>query len=336
MSSFPSEFRTTLTQHLLNSLSYSASSFEGSLSSLITQIGVAAKMISAQVRRAGIIEVWGQTGETNIQGEEVQKLDQIANDILIDVLTQSGCVAALASEEEDDWIPIPAQKQGQYAVLFDPLDGSSNIEVSTSIGTIFGIYQCSAPPKETKDLLKAGREMVASGYVIYGSSTVFVYASQGRVDCFTLDPMVGEFFLSRSDLKYPQTLSMISVNDFNESYWDPWMIDLMHSYKERNQSQRQITSRHVGSLVADFHRNLIKGGLYLYPVDRHNRIGKLRLMYECNPLAFIAQCAGASDTWGEGSVLDLIPTHLHQRTGFYVGPSKEVKLIESRYIQTPS
>ena len=349
MTSFPSEFRTTLTQHLLlNSLSSpspntsstpsstSSSPFEGSLSALITQIGVAAKMISAQVRRAGIIEVWGQTGDTNIQGEEVQKLDQIANDILIDVLTQSGCVAALASEEEDDWIPIPAQKQGQYAVLFDPLDGSSNIEVSTSIGTIFGIYQCTRPPQDTQDLLKPGHKMVASGYVIYGSSTVFVYASQGRVDCFTLDPMVGEFFLSRSDLKYPQTLSMISVNDFNESYWDQWIVDLMHAYKERNQLKRQITSRHVGSLVADFHRNLIKGGLYLYPVDRHNRIGKLRLMYECNPLAFIARCAGASDTWGQGSVLDLIPTHLHQRTGFYVGPSQEITLIESRYVQSSS
>ena len=342
MTSFTSELRITLTQHLLNhlptpsfphsELSSSISTFEGSLSNLITQIGVAAKMISAQVRRAGIIEVWGQTGQTNIQGEEVQKLDQIANDILVDVLTQSGCVAALASEEEDNWISIPSQKQGRYIVLFDPLDGSSNIEVSTSIGTIFGIYYAPHPPSKVDDLLKAGRKMVASGYVIYGSSTVFVYASQGRVDCFTLDPMVGEFFLSRANLQYPQNLSMISVNGFNESYWDPWVVHLMQAYKDRNHLHRQITARHVGSLVADFHRNLIKGGLYLYPVDHHNQVGKLRLMYECNPLAFIAQTAGASDTWGQGSVLDLIPTHLHQRTGFYVGPKAEIALIESLYI----
>jgi len=324
----PRDAQITLTQHILR---HQSERFRGSLSTLITQIGVAAKVIAAQVRRAGIIEVWGQTGEVNVQGEEVQRLDEIANDTFMSVLEQSGCVAAMASEEEDDWLKVPEAIAGEYLVVFDPLDGSSNIEVSTSIGTIFGIYACSSPPQEEREVLLPGREMVGAGYVIYGSSTVFVYADQTRVDCFTLDPVVGEFLLSRPNLRMPTKLGMISVNEFNEPYWPEWMGALMAELKERNRDERVITGRHIGSLVADFHRNLIKGGAYLYPVDSHNKRGKLRLLYECNPLAFISRAAGGSDTWGAGSVLELHPTSLHQRTGFAVGVKEAIELVERHY-----
>jgi len=328
----PRDAQITLTQHILR---HQSERFRGSLSSLVTQIGVAAKVISAQVRRAGIIEVWGQTGEVNIQGEEVQRLDEIANDTFISVLEQSGCVVAMASEEEDDWLKVPEDVAGEYLVVFDPLDGSSNIEVSTSIGTIFGIYACARRPTEVGDVLRPGREMVGAGYVIYGSSTVFVYADKARVDCFTLDPVVGEFLLSRPNLRMPERLSMISVNEFNEPYWPEWMRLLLSEMRARNSEQRVITGRHVGSLVADFHRNLIKGGVYLYPVDRNNKRGKLRLLYECNPLAFISRAAGGSDTWGAGSVLELQPTDLHQRTGFAVGVTEAIECVE-RYFQAGS
>ena len=320
-------FRTTLTQHILNQR---GTRFNERLASLLTQIGVAAKMISSQVRRAGIIEVWGQTGEVNVQGEEVQKLDMIANETFIEVLKRSGCVVALASEEEDDWVAVPDIEEG-YFVAFDPLDGSSNIEVSTSIGTIFGIYHCPNKPNNTSDSLKPGREMVGAGYVIYGSSTVFVYADAQRVDCFTLDPTYGEFLLSRPDLKIPTALTTISVNEYNQPYWPEWMNQAIQELKNRNQEKRILTGRHIGSLVADFHRNLIKGGVYYYPIDRNNKRGKLRLLYECNPLAFIARAAGGSDSWGQGSVLDIQPTELHQRTGFYVGVTEGISVIESRY-----
>ena len=321
------QVRTTLTQHIL---SQRGIRFNERLASLLTQIGVAAKMISSQVRRAGIIEVWGQTGEVNVQGEEVQRLDMIANETFVEVLKRSGCVIALASEEEDTWIEVEGGNEG-YFVAFDPLDGSSNIEVSTSIGTIFGIYHCSSRPECTADLLRPGREMVGAGYVIYGSSTVFVYADQTRVDCFTLDPTYGEFLLSRPNLKFPERFTTISVNEYNESYWPSWMCEAIASLKLRNQEKRRLTGRHIGSLVADFHRNLIKGGVYYYPVDRNNKRGKLRLLYECNPLAMIARAAGGLDSWGAGSVLDLTPHKLHQRTGFYVGISEGVKVIESYF-----
>ena len=324
----PREAQITLTQHILR---HQSERFRGSLSSLVTQIGVAAKVISAQVRRAGIIEVWGQTGEVNVQGEEVQRLDEIANDTFISVLEQSGCVVAMASEEEDDWLKVPDDVAGEYLVVFDPLDGSSNIEVSTSIGTIFGIYACAERPTALGDVLRPGREMVGAGYVIYGSSTVFVYADQTRVDCFTLDPVVGEFLLSRPNLRMPERLSMISVNDFNEPYWPDWMRQLLSEMKARNSERRVITGRHIGSLVADFHRNLIKGGVYLYPVDSNNKRGKLRLLYECNPLAFISRAAGGSDTWGAGSVLELQPSDLHQRTGFAVGVTEAIECVERHF-----
>lgn len=320
------QLNTTLTQHIFHQQS---ERFQGKLSHLITHISLAAKSIASHVRRAGIIEIWGQTGEINVQGEEVQRLDEIAHNTFVDVLKRSQCVCALASEEASEWIPVDLETPGNFSVVFDPLDGSSNIEVSTSIGTIFGIYAHPQAPQQMSDILRPGREMIAAGYIIYGSSTVLVYADQERVDCFTLDPMVGEFFLSRANLKTTRDLHMISINDCNRPYWPEWVARYLSSVCAMNQDQRLVTSRHIGSLVADFHRNLIKGGVYLYPVDRYNRVGKLRLLYECNPLAFIAKTAGGRDSWGAGSVLDIQPKDLHQRSGFYVGVSSSIEAIES-------
>jgi fructose-1,6-bisphosphatase I len=326
--SYAVEFRTTLTQHVYHH--HHKTDDQRDLSALITQIGVAGKLISAQVKRAGIIEIWGNTGEINVQGEEIQKLDRIANDTMIEVLKQSGCVAAMASEEEEEWIRVPDRLAGKYIVVFDPLDGSSNIDVSMSIGTIFGIYECAQKPDSTQEILIKGEEMIAAGYVMYGSSTVFVFATKDRVDCFTLDPSAGEYFLSRSQLKMPNAINILSVNECNEPYWPDWVKPTLDQIKSKNTPEKRVvTSRHIGSLVADFHRNLIKGGLFLYPIDKHNKKGKLRLLYECNPLAFISRAAGGSDTDGHASVLRLQPKSLHDRVGFYVGSKEAIEIIES-------
>ncbi len=327
--SLAADFGRTLTQHVLENQEHHPDA-RGQLSALLTQIGVAGKLISAQVRRAGLIEVWGATGETNVQGERVQKLDQIANDTFVEVLKRSGCVAAMASEEEESFIAVPADLAGDYVVVFDPLDGSSNIDVGVSIGTIFAIYR--KRPDEAVSLntiLRRGRDLVAGGYIVYGSSTVLVYSSGQTVDCFTLDPSSGEFFLTRSDVRIPEKTSLLSTNECNSPYWPRWTSKLIDTIKSRNDGPvREVSARHIGSLVVDFHRNLVKGGLYLYPVNRRTGRGKLRLLYECNPLAFIAEVAGGRASNGEIPILDMVPTELHQRCGIIVGPKADVELAE--------
>lgn len=332
--SYAANFGITLTQHVLHRQALHPNA-RGQFSQLITQIGVAAKLISAQVRRAGLIEVWGATGDENVQGEEVQKLDRIANDTLKEVLIQSGCVAALASEEEDDFIPVPTDLLGDYVVAFDPLDGSSNIDSSVSIGTIFAIYhRRSIRESSINDILRPGYEQVSAGYVMYGSSTVLVYTAGRTVDSFTLDPSCGEFFLTQSKLEYAKETHVLSINECNVPYWPDWVKPFVKEIIGRNDSEeRLITGRHIGSLVADFHRNLIKGGLYLYPEDRRTNRGKLRVLYECNPLAFIAEVAGGAASTGEGRILELMPTGLHDRTGLIIGPKADVALAEAFVIE---
>ncbi|MCA9544502.1 MAG: class 1 fructose-bisphosphatase [Myxococcales bacterium] len=326
------DFGITLTQHVMRKQVLHPSA-RGQFSTLLTQIGVAAKHISAQVRRAGLIEVLGATGETNIQGERVQKLDHIANDTFMKVLRRSGTVAAMASEEEDDVYYVEPHRRGDYIVAFDPLDGSSNIDVGVSIGTIFAIYPRKHDGEVTLDeILRPGHEQVGAGYVIYGSSTVFVYADLEGVSSFTLDPGVGEFFLTRDGLTYPKTTSILSLNECNEPYWGPWVTPFLNQIKGRNDEKgRRITDRHIGSLVSDFHRNLIKGGIYLYPVDHRTGRGKLRLLYECNPLAFIAEKAGGAAIDGQQRILDKPLTQLHQRTGLVIGPQDDVDLARRTY-----
>jgi len=323
--SLSADFGLTLTQHVL-SIQEDHPEARGQLSALLTQIGVAGKLISAQVRRAGLIELWGATGTTNVQGERVQKLDQIANDTFVEVLRRSGCVAAMASEEEDDFITVAEETAGDYIVVFDPLDGSSNIDVGVSIGTIFGIYR--KDPGETiglKSILRPGRQLVSAGYIVYGSSTVLVYSTGRSVDCFTLDPSSGEFFQTRANLRMPHETKVLSINECNSPYWPNWVEGLLDEIKARNtEDNRAVSSRHIGSLVVDFHRNLVKGGLYLYPVDSRTGRGKLRLLYECNPLAFLAEVAGGAASTGSQWILDVAPTELHQRTGLIIGPQNDV------------
>lgn len=327
--SLAAQFGVTLTQHVLGNQAHHPGA-RGQFSALLTQIGVAAKLISAQVRRAGLIEIWGATGETNVQGEKVQKLDRIANDTFVEVLRRSGCVAAMASEEDDALIEVSPEQQGDYIVAFDPLDGSSNIDVSVSIGTVFAIYPRRAPDRVgVGDVLRPGREMVGAGYVIYGSATVLVYTAGRTVDSFTLDPSSGEFFLTRPELRMPARTRYLSINECNAPYWPAWVEPALATIKGRNDAEkRRVSSRHIGSLVADFHRNLVVGGLFMYPVDRRTGRGKLRLLYECNPLAYIAEVAGGAASWGEGRILDVEPTGLHDRVGLLIGPRDDVALVE--------
>lgn len=326
--SHAADFGVTLTQHVLTR-QHLHQGARGQFSALLTQIGVASKLIAAQVRRAGLIEIWGGTGETNVQGERVKKLDRIANDTFIEVLRRSGCVAVMASEEEDEAILVDPAQAGDYVVAFDPLDGSSNIEASVTIGTVFAVYRRLGGPPSVADVLRPGRQQVAAGYVIYGSSTVLVYTDGQSVDCFTLDPSSGEFFLTRENMRFAETAKILSLNECNAPYWPDWVAGYVDRLKARNdQDARRITDRHIGSLVADFHRNLVKGGVFLYPLDRRTGRGKLRLLYECNPLAFLAEVAGGAASSGTGRILDIEPTGLHDRTGLIIGPAADVALAE--------
>lgn len=317
----------TLTQHIMRQQTRYHDA-RGQLSALLTQIGVAAKLIAAHVRRAGLIELWGATGDVNVHGETVQKLDRIAQDTLVEVLIRSNCVAAMASEEEHEIIEVPSELAGDYVVCFDPLDGSSNIDANVSIGTIFAIYRRKSHDEILpKDVLRPGQEQVAAGYVIYGSSTVLVYTVGETVDCFTLDPSAGEFFLTRSNLKFENKTTILSINESNEPYWPSWVRRFIDEVKNRNdQDKRRVTSRHIGSLVADFHRNLVYGGLFIYPADSRNTQGKLRVIYECNPLGFIAETAGGAAHSSHARILDIEPTGLHDRCGLIVGPQPDVDL----------
>ena len=327
--SLAADFGVTLTQHVLTRQTLHPDA-RGQFSGLLTQIGVAGKLIAAQVRRAGLIEIWGDTGETNVQGETVKKLDRIANDTLKEVLRRSGCVTVMASEEEPDAVVVEPELAGDYVVAFDPLDGSSNIEASVSIGTIFAIYpKLHDVAPGPAHLLRPGREQIAAGYIIYGSSTVLVYTDGHTVDCFTLDPSCGEFFLTRQSMKYRNETRILSLNECNEAYWPGWVSPFIRTIKGRNEpGNRRVTDRHIGSLVADFHRNLVKGGLFLYPIDSVTGRGKLRLLYECNPLAFIAEVAGGAASWGGGRILDLAPKSLHERVGLIIGGRDDVGLAE--------
>lgn len=326
-------YGVTLTQHVME-MQRDHPDARGQFTSLLTQIGVAGKLIAAQVRRAGLIEIWGTTGDVNVQGERVQKLDRIAQDTFVEVLARSGCVAAMASEEEHQIIEVQAEDSGDYVVAFDPLDGSSNIDVNVSIGTIFSIFRRTNPDEvRRRDFLRPGREQVAAGYIIYGSSTAFVLAMNSSVDLFTLDPMAGEFFLTLRSLKFGDRTKVLSINECNEPYWAMWVKPYLENVMARNDHERRrVSARHIGSLVADFHRNLIQGGIYLYPLNALTNRGKLRLLYECGPLAYVAECAGGAAITERGPVLDVVPTELHERVGLAIGPKREIEIIK-RYIQ---
>jgi len=299
----------------------------GDFTMILEQIAFAAKIISREVNKAGIVNILGKVDSSNIHGEQQQKLDVFANAKMIQALDHTGKICAMASEEVDDIINIPNKyPKGKYLVVFDPLDGSSNIDVNISIGTIFGIYKRVSSDGDgcRQDFMQPGRNLVAAGYVIYGSSTMFVYTTGRGVNGFTLDPSVGEFLLSHENMKTPEFGNIYSINEANYHKWD----ERIRRYVEhiKGIKERQYTTRYIGSLVADFHRNLLKGGVFLYPGDSKNPKGKLRLLYEAAPLAFIVEQAGGAATDGERDILDIVPENLHQKTPLIIGSKFEVEL----------
>ena len=299
----------------------------GELSGLLYDIALAAKMIANKVRMAGLADIIGATEHENVQGEIQQKLDVLANDMIIKALDHSGRLCAMASEEEPDIIQIPDNfRCGKYCLLFDPLDGSSNIDVNVPVGTIFSVLRkiTRGARGEMEDMLQPGRRQVAAGYVIYGSSTMMVYTTGQGVHGFTLDPQIGEFLLSHPNISIPEHGRYLSVNDSYEQVWDEDVRALMRRYRGLDGQRDPMSVRYVGSLVADFHRNLLGGGLFAYPANEKNPRGKLRLLYEANPLAFIVEQAGGLASNGSIRILDVEPTDLHQRTPLFIGSKKDV------------
>lgn len=304
----------------------------GELSDLLADIALACKLISLEVNRAGLIEILGFTGDKNVHGEEVKKLDVYAHDTLVHAMEASGHLCAVASEESEDFIPLREQYMGnrpmsKYICHFDPLDGSSNIDANISIGTIFSIYKrvSKSGPGTLEDCLQKGVNQVAAGYVIYGSSTILVKTTGRGVFGFTLDPTVGEFLLSYENLRIPKRSKTYSVNEGNYNKWSDglrkYVDDLKSICPEKG---RPYSSRYVGSLVADVHRNLLYGGIFMYPGDKKNVNGKLRLLYEANPLAFIVEQAGGRATNGKVRIMEIQPENLHQRTPVFIGSEEDV------------
>lgn len=303
----------------------------GGFSGLLYEIALAAKLVSKEINRAGLGDLLGSLGDMNVQGEIVQKMDEYANDLFIRILSAGGKVCAIASEENETITEIREDGfEGKYAINMDPLDGSSNIDVNVSVGTIFSVHRKRSPgPRGAEeDCLQVGSKQVCAGYVIYGSSTMLVYTTGLGVHGFTLDPTVGEFIVSHPNIIMPARCTMYSVNEGNAAYWDAGTRAYIESLKAVDPSSgRPYAARYIGSLVSDFHRNVLKGGIFLYPADRKDPkkpSGKLRLLFEAAPMAFIAEQAGGAATTGGERVLDIHPTHLHQRVPLIVGPQDEV------------
>jgi len=294
---------------------------KGEFTGLFSDLVVAAKIISREINKAGLINIIGEAGYSNIQGEEVQKLDEYTNNIIVRTMEHGGRLSAMVSEECAGIIEIPPDyPTGPYLLCFDPLDGSSNIDVNISVGTIFSIMKKTSAGKATeKDFLCRGKEQISAGYIIYGSSTMLVYTTGYGVHGFTLDPSVGEFLLSHEDIKTPERGKIYSINEGNTKNWHPGTANYIKKIKKNG-----YTARYVGSLVADFHRNLLKGGVFLYPADRKNPEGKLRLLYEANPLAFIVEQAGGRASTGSDRILDCKPKKLHQKTPLIIGSKDDV------------
>ncbi|MBX6333493.1 MAG: class 1 fructose-bisphosphatase [Gemmatimonadaceae bacterium] len=311
----------------------------GELSGILYDLALAAKMIANKVRMAGLADILGATEMHNVQGEVQQKLDVMANEIIIKAMDHGGRLCGMASEEEPDIIQIPEGfRCGKYLLLFDPLDGSSNIDVNVPVGTIFSVVRkiTRSTRGEMEDLLQPGRRQVAAGYVIYGSSTMLVYTTGQGVHGFTLDPSIGEFLLSHPNIRIPDNGRYLSVNDSYEQHWDDHVRALMRRYRGLDGDRRALNVRYVGSLVADFHRNLLGGGVFCYPANAKSPRGKLRLLYEANPLAFVVEQAGGAASDGATRIMDISPTELHQRTPLYIGSKSEVELANEMLSGVPS
>ncbi len=313
----------------------------GELSSLLRDIALAAKRVNVEVNKAGLVDILGDAGTVNVQGEDVKKLDIYANNQFMGVLHHGISCAGIGSEELDDFVVFDDEisNNSKYVVQFDPLDGSGNIDVNISIGTIFSVYRRISEvgkPCTKADFLQAGNTQVAAGYVIYGSSTMLVYATKRGVNGFTLDPSIGEFCLSHPDIKCPTSGKVYSVNHGNFFQYSPNIREYINVCQKKDKTNGgPYTQRYIGSMVADVHRNLMKGGIFLYPGTTDKPGGKLRLLYECNPFAYIVEMAGGRATDGKQRILEIIPTELHERTPFFVG-SKDMMDELDTYIQKDS
>lgn len=298
----------------------------GELSQLLRDIALASKVVNREVNKAGLIDIMGAMGSTNTGGDQQQKLDVLANIRFTRALAKGGEVAALISEESETYVDL--NNDGKYIIAIDPLDGSSNIDVNVSIGTIFSIYRRKSPagmPIQDEDILQKGTEQVAAGYILYGSSTMLVYTTGHGVNGFTYEPTLGEYFLSHPQMQTPANGKIFSVNEGSANSFEKPVKAYIDHCKEKN-----LTARYIGSLVADYHRNMLKGGIYIYPATAKDKNGKLRLMYECNSLAFIAEQSGGLATDGKGNrIMEIQPTGLHQRTPFFVGSKEMVEKAQS-------
>lgn len=305
----------------------------GELSRIINSIRLAAKVVNFKVNKAGLVDIVGAAGEQNIQGEDQQKLDVYANEVFIQTLINREIVCGIASEENDDFITISGHDNAhnnKYVVLMDPLDGSSNIDVNVSVGTIFSVYRRISPvgtPVTIEDFLQPGDHQVAAGYVTYGTSTMIVYTTGNGVNGFTLNPAIGTFYLSHPNMQFKKDGNIYSINEGNYVHFPQGVKDYI-KYCQLEEGDRPYTSRYIGSLVSDFHRNMIKGGIYIYPTSSKAPKGKLRLLYECNPMAFIAEQAGGKASDGYGRIMEIKPTELHQRVPFFCGSKNMVEKAE--------
>jgi fructose-1,6-bisphosphatase I len=309
----------TVQQHILNQQEDLFPAARGNFSSLLSGLTLATKMIQAKIRRAGLADILGAAGEINVQGEAQQKLDVYANQALLHCLGARESVAMLVSEENAQPVTLDRSETGKYIVVFDPLDGSSNIDVNVSVGTIFSILRRPPGVHGEAAVLQPGWKQVAAGYIVYGSSTIFVYTAGQGVFGFTLEPEIGAFVLSYPDMKMPAQGNTYSVNDANADSFPQSYGEYLSRLRKRGYS-----SRYIGSLVADFHRTLLKGGVFLYPPTEKNPAGKLRLLYEANPLAFIAEQAGGQAIGGKSRIMDIQPAAIHERTPLIIGSRTEV------------
>ncbi|WP_455169813.1 class 1 fructose-bisphosphatase [Aegicerativicinus sediminis] len=305
----------------------------GELSKLINSIRLAAKVVNHEVNKAGLVDILGNAGNKNESGENQQKLDVYANDMFINTLSNRNIVCGIASEEEESFISINSQDenhQNKYVVLIDPLDGSSNIDVNVSVGTIFSVYRRVTPigtPVTIEDFLQPGKNQVAAGYVVYGTSTMLVYTTGAGVNGFTLNPAIGTFYLSHPNMSYPKNGRIYSVNEGNYIHF-PQGVKKYIKYCQQEEGDRPYTSRYIGSMVSDFHRNMLKGGIFMYPKSSKAEEGKLRLLYECNPMAFLAEQANGKASDGFNRILDIQPRELHQRVPFFCGSKNMVDKLE--------
>ncbi len=312
----------------------------GELSRLLSSIKLALKVVNHEVNKAGLVDILGDAGDTNIQGEDQQKLDVYANEVFMRTLINRQIVCGIASEEEDEFVIIEGKNKShdnKYVMLIDPLDGSSNIDVNVSVGTIFSIYRRVSPigtPVTNEDFLQPGNLQVAAGYVVYGTSTMLVYSTGHGVNGFTLNPALGTFYLSHPHMKFPEDGNIYSINEGYYVHFPQGIKDYL-KYCQEEKEDRPYSARYIGSLVSDFHRNMIKGGIYLYPTSSKSPQGKLRLLYECNPMAFIAEQAGGKASDGYRRILEIKPTELHQRVPFFCGSKNMVEKAEEFMAKYP-